>query len=112
MSRRERSSTDGKRTFSPPRIGPKPIPDGRPSSESMAAHSRLLICSDIHYACEAEKKRAHYEIRIIRNPLQRWLVRFYRHFIWLRDPFAHNALLEHVLQPAREPDYVIANGDF
>ena len=72
----------------------------------------VLICSDIHYASDAEKRRIHYETRAIENPLSRLLVRFYRHFIWLRDPFAHNHLLKYVLDPATEPGLVVANGDF
>ena len=38
---------------------------------------RLLICSDIHYASDAEKRRVHYELAAIENPLQRLLVRDY-----------------------------------
>jgi hypothetical protein len=78
----------------------------------MAARTRLLICSDIHYASDAEKRRGHYELAVIKHPLQRLFVRFYRRYFWLRDPFAHNALLEHVLDFPQEPDLVIANGDY
>jgi hypothetical protein len=74
--------------------------------------TELLICSDIHYASAAEKKRLHYELAAISNPLQRLLVRWYRHYFWLRDPFAHNELLEHVLNYGGKADLVIANGDF
>jgi hypothetical protein len=73
---------------------------------------QLLICSDIHYASAAEKKRRNYELAAITSPLQRLLVRFYRHYFWLRDPFAHNELLDHVLQAPIEPDLAIANGDY
>jgi hypothetical protein len=66
----------------------------------MPAPVRLLICSDIHYASDAEKARARYEINAISNPLQRIAVRLYRHHLWLRDPFAHNELLQHVLTPS------------
>lgn len=78
----------------------------------MARRIRILICSDIHYASDLEKARGQYEINAISNPLQRALVRSYRNYIWLRDPFAHNELLRHVLSPALEPDWVIANGDY
>jgi hypothetical protein len=74
--------------------------------------TRLLICSDIHYASDAEKARARYEINAISNPLQRLAVSFYRHWLWLRDPFAHNELMRHVLEPPFEPDWVVANGDY
>lgn len=73
---------------------------------------QLLVCSDIHYASDAEKQRIGYELAAIPNPLQRLLVRFYRHYFWLRDPFAHNELLEHVLKTPLEPDLAVANGDF
>ncbi len=72
----------------------------------------LLICSDIHYASTAEKKRMNYEIAAISNPFQRMLVRLYRRHFWLRDPFAHNDLLDHVLNAPFKPDLAIANGDY
>lgn len=79
----------------------------------MAKSAQLLICSDIHYASAGEKARGFdYEVRAIDSALQRLLIRCYRRFIWLRDPFAHNHLLERVLDPGAEPDLVIANGDY
>jgi hypothetical protein len=78
----------------------------------MGERIRILICSDIHYACDLEKARGHYEIAAIDRPLQRMLVRAYRHYLWLRDPFAHNDLLAQVLDPRFEPDWVVANGDY
>lgn len=78
----------------------------------MAAPVRVLICSDIHYASEAEQQRRNYELNIITNPLQRMVVHAYRHFLWLRNPFAHNALLQRVLNPPAEPDWAVANGDY
>ena len=73
---------------------------------------QLLICSDIHYASVAEKKRINYELAAIDNALQRVLVRFYRRYFWLRDPFAHNELLDQVLNAPVDPDLAIANGDY
>jgi hypothetical protein len=73
---------------------------------------QLLICSDIHYASDAEKKRLHYEVAVIPDPLPRLFVRLYRHYFWLRDPFAHNELLNRVLEAPVEPGLVIANGDY
>src|SRR5262245_60959568 len=78
----------------------------------MAGLVRLLICSDIHYASDAEKRRVHYELNAIENPVQRLMVRYYRRFFWLRDPFAHNELLNYVLQTPVEPDVAVANGDY
>lgn len=73
---------------------------------------RFLICSDIHYASDLEKQRGSYEINAISSPFQRLLVRFYRHYVWLRNPFGHNHLLDRVLNPPFEPDWVVANGDY
>ena len=53
-----------------------------------------------------------HEGRAIANPLLRSIARAYRHWIWLRDPFAHNYLLEQVLLQEKDPDLVVANGDF
>jgi hypothetical protein len=78
----------------------------------MAKPTRILICSDIHYACDLEKARENYETKGIANPLQRAIVSSYRRYFWLRDPFAHNDLLSHVLAPPFEPDLVVANGDY
>ena len=78
----------------------------------MDGRIRFLICSDIHYASALEKERVNYEINAIESPFQRLLVRFYRHYIWLRNPFGHNHLLERVLNPPFDPDWVVANGDY
>ena len=78
----------------------------------MAQQRTVLVVSDIHYACEAEKQRRGHETRIITNPLLRRAVQSYRHHIWLRDPFAHNHLLDDFLARADSPDLVITNGDY
>src|SRR3954465_11856624 len=48
----------------------------------------------------------------IESLFTRLLVRFWRKFVWLKDPFAHNYLLDRLLERPGEPDLVIANGDF
>ena len=78
----------------------------------MAQRRTILIVSDIHYACEAEQQRRGHESRIILNPLLRGAVQAYRHYIWLRDPFAHNHLLDDFLVRADSPDLVVTNGDY
>lgn len=78
----------------------------------MSRPLKFLICSDLHYASDLEKQRANYEVNVISNPMQRALVRAYRRYYWLRDPFAHNQLLDRVLEPPFEPDWVVANGDY
>jgi hypothetical protein len=72
----------------------------------------ILVLSDIQYACSLEKARRGHERRAIKNPLLRLFVTGFRHFIWLRDPFGHNHLLDQVLNQPSAVDYVIANGDY
>src|SRR5437667_7108271 len=69
----------------------------------MARQKTILILSDIHYASDAEKRRRGHEARIIANPLLRRAVKAYRHYIWLRDPLAHNHLLDQFLARAYAP---------
>ena len=78
----------------------------------MPEHFKLAIVSDVHYACEAERERRNFLLQGIHNPLLRLANRAYRHFIWLRDPFAHNHLLDQFLQEVQAPDLVVANGDY
>ena len=73
---------------------------------------RILVLSDIHYACAAEQARRGYEHRAVDNPLLRLALRGYRHFIWLRDPVGQNHLLDKFLDRTGSPDLVIANGDY
>ena len=72
----------------------------------------LLIVSDIHYAGASEKARGPVESDIVANPFLRAGVRAYRHFIWRRDPYAHNHLFERFLDEAPRADYVVGNGDY
>ncbi len=78
----------------------------------MARRRTILIISDIHYASDAERLRPGHEARVIANPLLRRAFKAYRHYIWLRDPFAHNHLLDDFLARADSPDVVVANGDY
>jgi len=73
----------------------------------------LGILSDIHYASAAEQARGHdFELREIQSPVRRALARFYRHYIWLREPLRKNHLLDQFLEHGADFDYVIANGDY
>ena len=72
---------------------------------------RIDVISDIHYASDAERLRPGHEARVIANPLLRRAFKAYRHYIWLRDPFAHNHLLDDFLARTGSPDVVVANGD-
>jgi hypothetical protein len=77
----------------------------------MAGDLILLVLSDIHYASDAEQARNRHESAAIERPDLRLLVRLYRHYFWLRDPFAHNHLLDRFLAVAGQSDLVVANGD-
>jgi hypothetical protein len=78
----------------------------------MTSSTRLLVVSDIHFAGPTETQRGSRELDLISNPLLRLAVRAYRHFIWRRDPFAHNHRLPEFLERAGAADLVIANGDY
>ena len=73
---------------------------------------RVAIVSDIHYASPAEAARGHSMLGRIHNPLRRWLVRQHRRWLWLREPWAHNHLLDHFIVAAAGADLVVANGDY
>src|ERR1051326_6173098 len=79
----------------------------------MSSRCRLGIVSDIHYASKAEQARGNdYELRGIKNPIVRRLVRMYRRFIWMRAPLQQNHFLDDFIEGAAGVDYVIANGDY
>jgi predicted MPP superfamily phosphohydrolase len=80
-----------------------------PSGEKVT----LLILSDIHYAGAAERTRgSDYELAAIKKPLVRLVARLYRHFVWMRDPFARSPQLNVFLKKAEPADLVIVNGDY
>lgn len=72
---------------------------------------RLAIISDIHYAGPGECARAPRLLDPV-HPARRILVRQFKHWIWQRDPTAHNDLLDRFLSEAAGHDLVIANGDY
>lgn len=74
---------------------------------------RLGIVSDIHYACAQEQARGEdYEFRDLPNPALRFFVRYYRRYVWLKDPLNQNHLLEPFLNFPEPFDVVVGNGDF
>ncbi len=73
---------------------------------------RVFIVSDIHYAGPAEQARPFHELRSVANPVLRQALRLYRNHVWLKNPLAHNPLLDRFLERARGADYVVANGDY
>src|ERR1043166_7415713 len=72
----------------------------------------LAIISDIHYAGAAEARRLDHQFAGVTNSLRRLLLKQYRYWIWLRDPFAHNHLLDRFLEETSEVDLCVANGDY
>jgi hypothetical protein len=78
----------------------------------MRDHYNLFVISDTHYASAAEQARCDFCNKVISNPLRRVVVRVYRRFIWMRDPFGHNHLLDKFLSAASSADLVVANGDY
>lgn len=78
----------------------------------MRDHCKLFVISDVHYASAAEKARTDFCNRVIRNPIRRFFTRAYRYCFWMRDPFAHNHLLDNFISAAEAADVVVANGDY
>jgi len=73
----------------------------------------IAVLSDIHYAGPAEQLRgADYEYRDVSSRWVRGGMRLFRHYIWLRNPLAHNPRLNQFFELAGRPDWVIANGDY
>ena len=73
---------------------------------------RVAIISDIHFAGPRERERHDYPYLGIENPLRRFFYRQFRHWIWQRDPFAHNHLLDRFIERCADADVVVANGDY
>ena len=78
----------------------------------MTERLSILIASDFHYACDAEKQRRGYEYQAVDNPLLRFALKLYRCFIWLRDPLAQNGQFERLLAHSAPVDFAVANGDY
>ena len=74
---------------------------------------RIGIVSDIHYAGAEERARGDdFELSCVSRRWQRFLLRFYRHHFWLREPLRKNYLLDRFLARAEPWDYLVANGDY
>ena len=72
----------------------------------------LLVVSDIHFAGPAETARGWHEAQHARNPASKHLVRAFRHWVWKRDPLAHNYLLDQFLRRIGAEETVVALGDY
>jgi hypothetical protein len=73
----------------------------------------VTLLSDIHYAGAAERVRGNnFEIEAIANRLLRFLVRLYRHLIWMRQPLEQGRQLDRFLEEVEATDYIVVNGDY
>lgn len=73
----------------------------------------IAILSDIHYAGPREQAVGDdYEIRSLKNPWLRFVLRRYRDHVWLRHPLSQNGQLDRFLAAVPPVDYAIANGDY
>jgi hypothetical protein len=77
----------------------------------MGEFRRILVLSDVHYACEAEAARGEFEIEAVKHPVARAWVTAWMRLIWMRRPGPQNGLLERFLHVAGDADLVVANGD-
>jgi len=74
---------------------------------------RIAIVSDIHYAGPLEQRHgADFELAAAQPSLAKALVALYRHYLWMRNPLAHNGLLDRFIKQASQADLVIATGDY
>lgn len=78
----------------------------------MTSARLIAVVSDIHYASPGEIARAGFEQRAIASRPLRWLARQYRHHLWLRDPHAHNHLIDRFVGQTADAEAVVANGDY
>jgi len=78
----------------------------------MSRPPTLVVVSDIHYAGAAEKARGHPRAGLTTNPALNAFMHVWDRVLWMRDPLAHNHLLDRFLDGAADADWVVANGDF
>lgn len=84
-------------------------------AEPTAGTVRLALASDIHYAGPLEQARGEdSDLARIPNPLQRAVLRCWRHRFWMRHPLGNNALLDRFLEQAVRAGctHAIVNGDY
>lgn len=75
---------------------------------------RLLVISDLHWACAEEQARAGHESRAVQNPFLRLAAICWRRWVWLATPHGHNHHVAAILQRTGvgAADWYLANGDF
>ncbi len=72
----------------------------------------ILVVSDLHFAGPSEQTRRGHESRVMPNAVARTAAHLWRHYGWLRDPFAHNGKLGQIIAANPAPDLVVGNGDY
>lgn len=77
----------------------------------MGKRRRILVLSDVHYACAAEEARGEFEIDAVEHPVARAWVTAWMRFIWMRRPGPQNLLLDRFIRESGDADLVVANGD-
>jgi len=83
-----------------------------PAAESSTMR-RIAIVSDVHYAGPREQRHgADFEFASAPPCFAKTLFKLYRHHLWMRNPLAHNALLDRFIEQSRDAELVIANGDY
>jgi hypothetical protein len=72
----------------------------------------LTVMSDIHFAGSAEVAMGHPRMHLTSSRWRQFLMRHWDRWIWMRDPLAHNGLVDDFLEQAPNDGWVVANGDF
>lgn len=72
----------------------------------------VLVVSDIHYAGAEEQSRGQPRVALSNNRLLQTMMLAWDRLVWVRDPLAHNHLLDRFIEAAGPAEWVVANGDY
>lgn len=79
----------------------------------MAGTHRILVLSDVHFACAAEVARGpDHELHGISSRTKRLLLGFIRRHVWVGNPFAGRMLLRQFLANPPPAELVVGLGDY
>ena len=78
----------------------------------MSKNITLAVISDIHYAGPKEQARGHEFLQGVDDWPTLLFLKAYRRYFWLKEPFAHNHLLDRFIAENPKADFVVANGDY
>jgi len=73
---------------------------------------KLAVISDLHYAGPLETAGGHPRAGLTQNPLANAFMHAWDRWFWMRDPFAHNAMLDDFIAQVPPTHRVVANGDY